>query len=320
VSTRRKWLALGLLSAGSAAAALLFPIPDAITYAETLPWRTLACLLALGLLVGSGALRSGAPKRWLFGAAVAGSLTAVSLLWYSASNQTCLAQCNSRQYVIGEQLRDYVSSKGGVTNDDLLFDAGCEPTRAWTPASIARCRMVLLFSGFVWIPLGALFGGCLLQASAARYIWPARAARPSSVNEPAGYAYDAFISYRHTEPDQEFARDLLDRLEEAGFKIAFDERDFRPNVPVIDEMERCVVNSKFTLCVVSPRYISSGFCSEEAEVCKTLDMELRSRRLVPLFLERVTLPLWFRSLVGIDFSNSDTAVDPYERIKSLLKG
>jgi TIR domain len=76
--------------------------------------------------------------------------------------------------------------------------------------------------------------------------------------------------------------------------------------------------SRYTLCVVSPRYISSGFCSEEAEVCKTLDMEQRRRRLVPLFLERIALPAWFGGLVGVDFATSDTAFDPYVKLKSLL--
>jgi hypothetical protein len=87
---------------------------------------------------------------------------------------------------------------------------------------------------------------------------------------------------------------------------------------VIVEMERCILDSRYTLCVVSPRYISSGFCSEEAEVCKTLDMEQRRRRLVPLFLERIALPAWFGGLVGVDFATSDTAFDPYVKLKSLL--
>lgn len=325
MSTRRKWLALGIVGVGCAAAAFLFPISPAISSSEALPWRTIGCLLALGLLGGIGILRPGVNKKWLSVAGVAGLLTAASLLWHSASTQTCLAQCNSRQIVVGLQLQDYVSNGNSASNDDLLFDAGCKPERAWKPASIAACRIMLLLSGLTCIPLGALFGGSLIQASAARRLWSASAPHPTIVpaparHAPARHAYDAFISYRHTEPDRAFALDLLERLEEAGFKVAFDQRDFRPNESVIAEMERCILDSRFTLCVVSPRYISSGFCSEEAEVCKTLDMEQRRRRLVPLFLERVALPAWFGGLVGIDFAASDTAFDPYVKVKSLLSG
>ena len=320
MSTRPKWLALGIVGTGCGVAAFLFPVSPAISSSEALPWRTLECLLALGLLGGIGIVRPGVNKIWLSVAGVAGALTAASLLWHSASNQTCLAQCNSRQIIVGRQLQDYVSNASGASNDDLLFDAGCKPERAWKPASIAACRIVLLLSGLTCIPLVALFVGSLVQASAARRLWSAPARQRTIISAPGNYSYDAFISYRHTEPDRAFALDLLQRLDEAGFKIAFDQRDFRPNQPVIVEMERCILDSRYTLCVVSPRYISSGFCSEEAEVCKTLDMEQRRRRLVPLFLERIALPAWFGGLVGVDFVGSDTVFDPYVKLKSLLNG
>ncbi len=319
MSTTHKWQVLGGIGIGCVIAAVWFPIPAAISTPETLPWRVLECLLGLGLLGWIGTVRSRSHRVWLSIAGVAAGLTAASLLLYSESNQVCLAQCNSRQIVVGLQLQDYVKNEKGASNDDILLDAGCEPERAWKPASINECRMTLLLSGLTCIPLGALFGGSLMLAASARRLWPASAPQPIVASEPARFAYDAFISYRHSEPDRAFALDLLDRLEQAGFKVAFDERDFRPNEPVIGEMERCILDSRFTLCIVSPRYVSSGFCSEEAEVCKTLDMEQRRRRLVPLFLERVTLPAWFGGLVGIDFASSDTAFDPYIRLRSLLK-
>ena len=108
-------------------------------------------------------------------------------------------------------------------------------------------------------------------------------------------------------------------LERAGFRTAFDGRDFRPNEPVIAEMERCIRESRFTLCVITQRYANSGFCSEEAVVSKTLDMSERRRRLVPLILERVDLPVWLHGLVGIDFSDRMAAFDPYEKLISLLR-
>ena len=306
--------------------AFLFPISPAIPSSETFAWRTLVCVLTLGLLVLVGTVRTGGNKLWLSVAGVAGCLTVAPLVWYSESNQVCVAQCDSRQIVVGRQLQDYVTNEAGASKDDVLFDAGCNPERAWKPASIAACRMALLLSGLTSIPLTALFGGSLIQASAARRVWSDPPRQPITVvRDPAArHSYDVFISYRHIEPDREFALDLLERLERAGFKVAFDQRDFRANESVIDEMERCILESRFTLCVVTPRYISSGFCSEEAEVCKTLDMEQRRRRLVPLILERVPLPAWFGGLVGIDFATDfatlDAAFDPYEKVKLLLNG
>ena len=43
------------------------------------------------------------------------------------------------------------------------------------------------------------------------------------------HRYDAFLSYRRQEPDRTFVRDLLARLEKAGYTVATDERDFASN-------------------------------------------------------------------------------------------
>ena len=130
--------------------------------------------------------------------------------------------------------------------------------------------------------------------------------------------YDLFISYRRQEPDKQFARDLLRRLEDDGYVGAIDERDFAPNQPFLNEMERCIRESRFTLCVMSPRYFESGNCEEEAIICKVLDMGERRRRLVPLVIEKVEMPTWLYGITGIDFTDNDPLVDPYERLTEML--
>lgn len=52
-------------------------------------------------------------------------------------------------------------------------------------------------------------------------------ASPAPVPAPAPLPYDVFLSYRHVDPDRAFARDLLGKLEAAGFRVAIDELDFR---------------------------------------------------------------------------------------------
>ena len=72
------------------------------------------------------------------------------------------------------------------------------------------------------------------------------------------------------------------------------------------------------LCVVTPQYIDSGQCAEEAIICKTLDMADRTKRLVPLIFDRVELPVWLYGLVGIDFSQAQN-IDPLEHLLALLQ-
>ena len=130
--------------------------------------------------------------------------------------------------------------------------------------------------------------------------------------------YDFFISYRHGDPDESFARDILEKLEAAGFKGAIDKRDFGANRKFLDEMERCIKESRFTLCVISTRYLESGNTKEEAAICKVLDMSERKERLVPLIIEHVEMPTWLYGITGIDFTEKKPLVDPIEKLKKTL--
>jgi hypothetical protein len=69
---------------------------------------------------------------------------------------------------------------------------------------------------------------------------------------------------------------------------------------------------------MSPRYLESGNCVEEAIICKVLDMAERKRRIIPLVIEEVTMSTWLYNLVGVNFTDEDPLVDPYERTKTAI--
>jgi len=69
---------------------------------------------------------------------------------------------------------------------------------------------------------------------------------------------------------------------------------------------------------MSPRYLESGNCEEEAIICKVLGMAERRRRIIPLVIENVTMPTWLYNIVGVQFTDPDPLVDPYERTKKAL--
>ncbi len=131
--------------------------------------------------------------------------------------------------------------------------------------------------------------------------------------------YDAFISYRHAAVDTAFARKLSRGLEEKGYRAAIDERDFNVNESFLEEMERCVRESRFTLAVISPRYFDSGNAVEEVVICKVLGLRERKRRLIPLIIEKVEMPYWLYTIVGIDFTGEDPLIDPIVRLGAVPK-
>jgi hypothetical protein len=92
---------------------------------------------------------------------------------------------------------------------------------------------------------------------------------PAATSTGPAPKFDAFLSYKHGNPDESVARDLLRRLEADGYKVAIDKRDFVSQATVVDEMERCIRESGFTIAIVSGRYLKSGFTDEETVIQRT---------------------------------------------------
>lgn len=232
---------------------------------------------------------------------------------------TCVTEYDGALHVVGRTLTptaaEYVTKNPALSASDLLLDAAGDPARVWTSASIALCRFWLAWGGMGAVPLFALavsasVGRPRFRHTAVRVT----AARANAIDAPL---YDAFVSYRHTEPDQSHAEMLLQELEAKGYRVAIDFRDFRPHEHFLTEMERCIKQSRFILCVASARYVESDHCIEEAIISKTIDLSDRRRRVVPLIFERVELPIWLHGLVGIDFTEA-ARVEPLERLDVLL--
>lgn len=100
--------------------------------------------------------------------------------------------------------------------------------------------------------------------------------------------------------------------------MAVDARDFAANASFLQEMERAIRESRFTVAVISPRYLEGGNCEEEAIISKVLDMGDRRRRLIPLLIEPVSMPAWLYGIVGIDWTKPDPLVDPFDKLKATL--
>ena len=134
-------------------------------------------------------------------------------------------------------------------------------------------------------------------------------------DEDAERSYDAFLSYRHQDPDSDFAWDLWRRLTDHGYRIAIDENDFHSAFTFLEEIERCVKDSRYTLAVISPRYFESGNTAEELIFTQIMDMNDRTRTLIGLILEEVDkMPAWLYSRGNINFASRRGPLDPFEKL------
>ena len=323
------WLAIAAIALAAIAAAAA-PRPSGLADSDTGSAWTFAALASAAIVavcVLPFIVVRGAGRRsiWLTLAIVALALGVGSFSAGGYAQRACMARYGERPVVIGTELTPlgttYKQANPSLSNDELLFDAAGVPGRIWTRSSIDRCRTFISTTYFLWIPflVVCLLATVQVMPTAALPVLVRHApARQPPERAEAPPRYDVFISYRHGGKDSEVARQLAEALEADGYAVAIDERDFPANASFLEEMERCVRESRATVAVISPRYLESGNCQEEAIICKVLDMGDRKRRLIPIVIEPVSLPAWLYGIVGIDCTKANPLVDPFDKLKSTL--
>lgn len=121
-----------------------------------------------------------------------------------------------------------------------------------------------------------------------------------------GFRYDVFISYRHVAADRVWVRkQLIPALEAAGLDVCLDDRDFGLGKPLILEMQRAVVESRYTLAIFSPDYLTSGFTELENIMAQHLGAETRKVRLIGVRWRDCPLDLRFRAMRMLDMGGED---------------
>jgi hypothetical protein len=118
--------------------------------------------------------------------------------------------------------------------------------------------------------------------------------------------YDVFVSYRWIEPDLSWVREqLVPALERADLRVCLDERDFRPGIDSILEMDRALRESRRALCVLSPEYFEARrHTNFEALWARHADPAAAEGRLIPLILRRTELPGWIAGPVAVDLTSA----------------
>ncbi len=131
------------------------------------------------------------------------------------------------------------------------------------------------------------------------------------------YQYDAFITYRGSHDSAE-AGALYKILQQNKLKTAIDTHEFSPAETFLDEMARCVRQSRYTIALISAGYTTSHYTLEEAIMQKILDTREQRRRLIVAYIEDVQAPLWMQSLVGVRL-HKDKDSDSLPELKRLIR-
>ena len=135
-----------------------------------------------------------------------------------------------------------------------------------------------------------------------------------------GFAYDAFVSYRQQEPDKTWVRKtLVPKLKAAGLKVFIDYLDFRLGAPIVTEMERAVVQSRYTVGVLSPNYLRSNFTDLESILAEHIGLEQSQQRFIGVMHENCKPRLGIRVRYYLDMTNEDELEAAVDRLVAQLR-
>jgi hypothetical protein len=135
-----------------------------------------------------------------------------------------------------------------------------------------------------------------------------------------GFAYDVFLSYRQQDPDKTWVRKtLLPALQNAGIRVCIDYRDFRLGAPLVLEMARAVEQSRYTLSILSPAYLTSNFTELENVLAEHLGLEKSQRRMLIVLRQECTPRLGMRARLMLDMTDDDEFATDLARLVYTLR-
>jgi len=132
----------------------------------------------------------------------------------------------------------------------------------------------------------------------------------------SSYTYDLFISY--AKEDVYWAEGYLLSLI-ARTKLRYTTpKDFRIGEPLVGEIERSVLSSKYTLIVASQAYLNDQWSGLTDQFVLYLSTEQRKNRIIPILFEAVNLPLSIDFRTRLDFTEEKNWESESQRLLQFL--
>ncbi|XP_076078927.1 uncharacterized protein LOC143048973 isoform X2 [Mytilus galloprovincialis] len=113
---------------------------------------------------------------------------------------------------------------------------------------------------------------------------------PERLPLPEGKDYHVFFSYRNTEEDRKWTRNVITELENRGFKCCDHELDFLPGKEIIQNIKEYIKRSVKTVLVFSKEYNESLYCKIEVHYSLHMSLSEHKHILIPVKREDCEIP------------------------------
>ena len=278
-------------------------------------WRSRSCRSSLW----RGAARRRSGWRWRSWRWRSGWARSPPAGTRSARARRATRQAGRHRHGADAARRDLQQANPELSSDDCCSTPPVSPSGSGRRASIDRCRALIGSTYFLWIPFLVV---CLLATAQAV---PPRSCRPCAGTRPrrgAATARADALRRLHELPARRRRQGVAAGAAGGARSGRLPRRDRRARLPRQRQLPAGdgtrVRESRFTVAVISARYLESGNTRGRGDHLQGARHGRPKRRLIPLVIEPVTMPVWLYGIVGIDWTKRDPLVDPLDKLKATL--
>ncbi len=127
---------------------------------------------------------------------------------------------------------------------------------------------------------------------------------------------DFFVSYNKA--DKQWAMWITQTLEQAGYTVTTQYKDFRPGNNFVLEMQQATLECKRTIAVLSDSYLKSTFTQPEWAAAFAKDAQSKKRLLIPVRVKKCDLEGLLPQIIYIDLVGLDGVQAKQELLDGLL--
>jgi hypothetical protein len=138
---------------------------------------------------------------------------------------------------------------------------------------------------------------------------------------PDDFTYDAFVSYCRDDADDRtwVLERVVPHLEGLGLKLCLEHRDFRLGASRVEEIDRAVTRSRYTVGVFTPAYLANTFEMYQSLLAAHVSIETRAPRFVPVIRRPCSLVLHARMAETTDVSKDTEVFAALQHLATRLR-
>lgn len=127
------------------------------------------------------------------------------------------------------------------------------------------------------------------------------------------------IFLSHSWKDKFFARNLAEKLQEAGAKVWIDEAELKVGDSLLQKISVALQEADFVGAILSNNSISSGWVQLELKLAMQEEIKGKKIKVLPILIEAGSVPEFLKDKIYADFSNPEKFDSAFSKLLEAMR-